>query len=110
MRLFIKSMDLVQMGVTTEDFIPQESDGFQITDLFGTDGFVATLLTVAIAIALVMSVIFLVVGGYQYILSGGEKGKADKAKKTIQYALIGVAVVLLAAALQATVVFVLGTI
>ncbi len=47
-----------------------------------------------IAIAGSVAVIFVMVGGYQYVL-GGDDAK-DTAKKTITYALIGLAVSLLA--------------
>lgn len=47
-----------------------------------------------IAIAGSLSVIFVMVGGYQYVL--GAQDKKDVAKKTITYALVGLAVSLLA--------------
>ncbi|MBI3559283.1 hypothetical protein HY085_02710 [Candidatus Gottesmanbacteria bacterium] len=45
-------------------------------------------------IAFVAALVFLVVGGIKWILSGGDKEGATKAKETITSALIGLAVVL----------------
>lgn len=44
----------------------------------------------------VVAVVFVVVGGWGYITSAGDPGKLQKAKTTILYALIGLAIVALA--------------
>jgi len=46
-----------------------------------------------------VAAIFVVVGGYYYMTSGGDPGKVKKAKDTILYALIGLAVAALAFAI-----------
>ncbi len=53
----------------------------------------------------ILAVIFLIVGGYKYITSGGDANKTSSAKSTIVYALIGLVVVVLA---QVVVRFVLN--
>lgn len=45
-------------------------------------------------VAFVAALVFLVIGGVKWILSGGDKEGATKAKETITSALIGLAVVL----------------
>ncbi|MCL2094672.1 hypothetical protein FWH13_00965 [Candidatus Saccharibacteria bacterium] len=47
----------------------------------------------------VLSVIFIIVGGIRYITSGGDAEKVKKAKNTILYACIGLAVAILAGAI-----------
>ena len=47
----------------------------------------------------IVAVIFVVIGGINYITSTGDAGKIEKAKKTILYALIGLAVCALAFAI-----------
>jgi hypothetical protein len=42
------------------------------------------------------AVLFVVIGGFRYITSGGDSGKVSSAKQTIIYALIGLAVAALA--------------
>jgi len=50
----------------------------------------------AYGILLGLAVIFIVVAGYMYLFSGGDTEKTEKAKKTIVYAVIAVAVAILA--------------
>ncbi|MBQ3352766.1 hypothetical protein IJG89_00210 [Candidatus Saccharibacteria bacterium] len=49
-----------------------------------------------IAIAGIVAAIFVVYGGISYITSAGDPGKAEQAKKTILYAVIGLVIVALA--------------
>ncbi len=53
----------------------------------------------------IVAVVFIVIGGFKYITSGGDSGKITSAKTTITYALIGLIIVALA---QFIVRFVLG--
>lgn len=70
---------------------------FQGVDTSSIDG-VLTLLTNAATILLffvgALSVIFIIVGGIQYITSAGNSGGTEKAKKTITYAVGGLALAL----------------
>ncbi len=50
----------------------------------------------AVGVAGVVAVIFLIIGGVSYMTSSGETAKVEKAKKTILYAIIGLAIVALA--------------
>lgn len=47
----------------------------------------------------VIAIIFIVWGGVQYLISGGDSDKVDKAKKTLLYAVIGIIVIVLAFAI-----------
>jgi Type IV secretion system pilin len=46
---------------------------------------------------LVMSIIFILVSAFQYMSSGGSEEKVDTARKILTYAMVGIAVALLAA-------------
>lgn len=59
-------------------------------------GFVRTALNVVIGILAAVSVLFVAIGGMRYIFSQGDPQAVSKAKSTIVYALIGLAVVLAA--------------
>lgn len=48
---------------------------------------------------LLLAVVFVIVAGIRLIVSGGEEGEKDKAKKTIIYVIAGIIVVLLARAI-----------
>lgn len=68
---------------------------------------IQAILNTIISIAGIVAVIFIIVGGVQYMTSSGDAGKAKKAKDTILYAVIGLVVCALAFAI---VNFVLATI
>ena len=58
-----------------------------------------SIINVALGLVAVVAVIFIIVGGVQYITSSGDTGKATKARNTILYAVIGLVVALLAFAI-----------
>jgi cytochrome bd-type quinol oxidase subunit 2 len=51
---------------------------------------------VALALIGVLAVIYIIVAGIQYITAAGAEAKQAEAKKTIQYAIIGIIVAMLA--------------
>lgn len=65
----------------------------------------SNLLTTIAAMVGVLAVIGIIIGGVQYAISAGDAGKVKRAKNTIMYSLIGLAVALLS---WAIVNFVLG--
>lgn len=60
---------------------------------------IAGVLNWVYGIAGIVAVGFIVYGGINYIMAQGEPGKVKQASQTIAYALIGLVVVLLAAAI-----------
>ena len=75
--------------------------------LLGVDGaFTRITNTVLYAVGLI-AVIMLVLGGFKYIISGGDSKKVDAAKNTILYAIIGLIIAVFA---YAIVNFVIGAI
>jgi hypothetical protein len=66
---------------------------------------VNTIINVFSLIVGIVSVIMIIVGGFQYITSGGDSGKVGNAKNTILYAIVGLVIVALA---QVIVQFVLN--
>lgn len=60
---------------------------------------VPTILNWVYAVAGIVAVGYLVISGIQYIYSTGDAGKAAKAKNSILFAVIGLVIVLLAAAI-----------
>ena len=57
---------------------------------------VTTILNVAFALAGVIAVVFLIVGGFRYITAGGNAEQSEQAKTTILNAVIGLVVILIA--------------
>ena len=54
------------------------------------------ILNVAVRVGGIIAFIFLIIGGYQYLTAGGDPKKAQKAKNTLTYAIIGLVLLLLA--------------
>jgi hypothetical protein len=54
--------------------------------------FVKTAINLMLGTAGVMAFLFLLMGGVQWIMSGGDKDAAEKARKKITYALLGLTV------------------
>lgn len=58
---------------------------------------ITRVVNVFLAIVAIIAVIFVIWGGVQYIISGGDEGKAESAKKTILYAIVGIIIIGLSA-------------
>lgn len=58
---------------------------------------IKTVVNAALVFASIVAVIFLIVGGAQYITSAGDEQKAAQAKKTILYSIVGVIAIILSA-------------
>jgi hypothetical protein len=82
--------DEIQSGI--DDITPSGGGG----DLAGS---LETVVNILLFIIGAVSVIMLVIGGFRYVLSGGDQNAVTSAKNTILYAIIGVVVALLAYAI-----------
>ena len=63
------------------------------------DDAIINILNAVIGLLGVIAVVVVVIGGFNYMTSGGDPGKVKKAKDTILYGLIGMVVCVLAAAI-----------
>jgi hypothetical protein len=77
------------------------------TTVFGADSIFNNGIAVFIGVIASVSVIMVVIGGLRYVLSGGDSAGIKSAKDTILYALVGLAVSLVAFAIVS---FVIGRI
>ena len=68
-----------------------KNQGAKATDTF------KNVVNIILTVLGIVSVIMIVVGGFQYVTSGGDTNKVTTAKNTILYSVIGVVVALLAA-------------
>lgn len=91
--------DTLQFGNTEDCSELEEGSQENVNDL------VADIINIFSVIVGIVAVIMIIVGGFRYIVSGGDSGKVGDAKNTILYALIGLVIVALA---QFIVRFVLG--
>jgi len=72
---------------------------FDVLKTYTPSQFLRTALNLMLGIAGILSFIFLLWGGLQWILAGGDKEGTEKARKKITAALIGLAIVFSAYAL-----------
>jgi succinate dehydrogenase/fumarate reductase cytochrome b subunit len=73
--------------------VPGLSGGSTSSEIKDT---IVKLLTNVLDFITLVGVVFVVVAGIRLIISGGDEGEKDKAKKTIIYVIIGIIVVLFA--------------
>jgi len=66
------------------------------TNLFGVAGIFTTISNIMMFIIGALSVLMLIIGGFRYVISGGDASAVTKAKNTILYAIVGLIVALLA--------------
>ena len=60
---------------------------------------IVNIINAIIIVSSIVAVIFVIIGGINYMTSTGEAGKLEKAKKTILYAVIGLVICALAFAI-----------
>jgi succinate dehydrogenase/fumarate reductase cytochrome b subunit len=77
------------------------SAGYTIASI---NDLIFTIVNWLVGIAFALAILFLVVGGFRYILSGGNEEAADSAKRTIFNALIGIVIIVLSYTLVSVVV------
>jgi heme/copper-type cytochrome/quinol oxidase subunit 2 len=58
-------------------------------------GFILRIINIALAIAGLVAVLFLIIGGFRYITAGGNEESGESARKIITNAIIGIVVIIL---------------
>ncbi|MGF7229099.1 MAG: hypothetical protein ACQR33_03880 [Candidatus Saccharibacteria bacterium] len=61
--------------------------------LTGTNGTLYKVSKIIASVAAITAVIMMIVGGFMYVLAGGDPGKANTARDTILYAAIGLVII-----------------
>ncbi|KKS03747.1 hypothetical protein A2W45_01415 [Candidatus Curtissbacteria bacterium RIFCSPHIGHO2_12_41_11] len=70
---------------------------FSPADLFANFGALATtIITVLVSFAGALSIIFIIIAGFKFVTSSGDEKKLASASSTLTYAIIGLAVTILA--------------
>ncbi len=69
--------------------------GGGITSESTLTGFILRIINIALALAGLIAVLFLIIGGFRYITAGGNEDASGSAKKIILNAVIGIIVVIL---------------
>jgi hypothetical protein len=74
------------------DIVPQTGPAQQISDI-SAPAVVATLINILLGGAGVISFIYLLLGGWNWIMAGGDKDSLDKARRKVSGSLVGLAIV-----------------
>lgn len=102
------AVSLVLMAPATAFGQNQVSDGLRtggLQGLFGYGGLnssqsltelIANVIRLMLLFAGAIAVVFVIIGGYQYLTSGGNEETAEKGKKTLINAIIGVVIIVMA--------------
>jgi amino acid transporter len=86
-------MKLIKAVLAQEEISVTQPDAVKVTDI---GKLLQSGITIAIIIAALLTFVFLLWGGIQWITSGGDKAKYEEARNRITAALIGLAIVVLA--------------
>jgi TRAP-type C4-dicarboxylate transport system permease small subunit len=70
---------------------------------------IKNVINILLAVVFLIAVVYLIIGGFRYIMSQGNEESVEKAKGTITNAIIGIVVVLLAWIIVAAVTSLLNT-
>ncbi|TES95898.1 hypothetical protein E3J85_01605 [Patescibacteria group bacterium] len=72
-------------------------------------GVISLVINALLAIASTIAVIFIIIGGYQYVTSGSNSEAQGKAKKTLVWAVAGLVAVILSAVVVNTLISLFGS-
>ena len=96
-------MLLKKRGKKVAGFLLAQGSGWQtnptyvvedVPTIYGLEVMVANILNIIIGLVGVVLLLMLIMGGFGYLTSGGDKEKAAKAKNTLTYAVLGLLVIL----------------
>ena len=87
------------MGLSVSEGVEAARADGMPTELIGDNGIFNRITSLILLVIGAVSVIMLIIGGFRYIVSGGDAKKVADAKNTILYAIIGLIISLLAAAI-----------
>lgn len=93
------------LALTGSDIIVRKPSQVTFTNL---GSLVGGAVGAAIVIALILAFLYLIMGGIQWITSGGDKAKTEEARNRITTALVGLAIVAAAWAIMRLVGFFFG--
>lgn len=83
-----------QAGNTNTELCENNSD-----KLFGADSIFTNIINTIIYVIGAVAVVMIVIGGFRYVVSGGDSGSITSAKNTILYAIVGLVIAVLSYAI-----------
>ena len=89
----LKIIPLVQAESLGGNNLPKSSPWFESSGSLNGTQVINDVTSLLFTIAAVSCLVFLIWGGIDFIISGGDKSKADSARQRMMYAIIGMIVV-----------------
>jgi len=105
---FFLSPDLFSMAVQAQEPCPSGFENLCKIKVEGNLNIVSNIIQILIIVAIVLSVIFLIIGGIRWIMSGGDKAKVEQAKSAVTAAIVGLILSILAYSIVNVVLYLLG--
>jgi len=90
-----KAQSSVQSGLTN---LRGKISGFNsgpFSNVRNIPDFIAVVIMILLLIAGALAVLFVIIGGYQYLTSAGNEEQAEKGKKTLINSIIGIVLIIL---------------
>lgn len=87
------SLAVGEVRAKSYDILP-DSDEIQAGGNLTMAGLIASLINGAILLSALAVLLYLILGGFQWLTSGGDKGKTESARNKITSALIGLLIVI----------------
>lgn len=92
----IASLPTYALSLSLQDGANSAKGTDQVTNIFGTTGVFNTITNILLFLVGAISVLMIIIGGFRYVVSGGNATSVSAAKNTILYAVIGIIVAILA--------------
>ncbi len=81
--------------LASAQFTTPNAGGTGLPNDTSISGFILKIINIALAVAGLVAVLFLIIGGFRYITSAGNEETAGQAKKVITNAIIGIVIIIL---------------
>jgi hypothetical protein len=93
--LLVLVMPLVSFAGLLDQVQCDQNWGINCSNSTDVQSLVVMIIDIVLSVAGIIAVLFVIIGGYWYILSGGNEETAEKGKKTLTNAIIGIIIIVL---------------
>jgi hypothetical protein len=94
--IFVIAAVMVMPFVASAQWVTPSAGNTGVPNQSSFSEIATRIIEILLAVAGLVAVVFLIVGGFRYITAGGNEETAESAKKTILNAIIGIVIVILA--------------
>jgi len=88
-------MDWFSKGCSAMAELPS-GETVEVATIKGFECIFQNVLNIVVRLAGIAVLIFIIIGGFQYLTAGGDPKKSESAKNTITYAILGLVLLILA--------------